>query len=89
MKCVNCPNNAEYTLADKGANPISYCPLCLPPHLQVRALSGQLSLIETDNLENAKVVEAPKKLNTKKATSKPTTTEVAVESTEEPTEEEA
>ena len=40
MKCVNCPNNAEYTLADKGANPISYCPICLPPHLQVRALSG-------------------------------------------------
>jgi len=33
-------------------------------------------------------VEAPKKLNTKKAASKPTTTEVAVESTEEPTEEE-
>ena len=87
MKCVNCPNNAEYTLADKGANPISYCPLCLPPHLQVRALSGQLSLIETDNLENATVVEAPKK-TTKKAASKPTTTEVAVESTEEPTEEE-
>ena len=87
MKCVNCPNNAEFTLADKGANPISYCPLCLPPHLQVRALSGQLSLIEPDNLENAKVVEAPKK-TTKKAASKPTTTEVAVESTEEPTEEE-
>jgi len=87
MKCVNCPNNAEYTLADKGANPISYCPLCLPPHLQVRALSGQLSLIETDNLGNATVVEAPKK-TTKKAASKPTTTEVAVESTEEPTEEE-
>jgi hypothetical protein len=87
MKCVNCPNNAEYTLADKGANSISYCPLCLPPHLQVRALSGQLSLIETDNLGNATVVEAPKK-TTKKAASKPTTTEVDVESTEEPTEEE-
>jgi hypothetical protein len=87
MKCVNCPNNAEFTLADKGANPISYCPLCLPPHLQVRALSGQLSLNGAAKPGNATVVEEPKK-TTKKAASKPTTTEVDVESTEEPTEEE-
>ena len=87
MKCVNCPNNAEFTLADKGANPISYCPLCLPPHLHVRALSGQLPLTGTAKPGNATVVEEPKK-TTKKAASKPTTTEVTVESTEEPTEEE-
>ena len=88
MKCVNCPNNAEYTLADRGANPISYCPSCLPPHLQVRALSGQLSLTGTAKPGNATLVEEPKK-TTKKAASKPTTTEVAVESTKESTEEEA
>ena len=87
MKCVNCPNNAEFTLADKGANPISYCPLCLPPHLQVRALSGQLPLNGTARPGNVTVVEEPKK-TTKKAASKPPTTEVTVESTEEPTEEE-
>ncbi len=78
MKCVNCPNNAEYTLADKGANPISYCPTCLPPHLQVRALSGQLPLPGTS--AGTPIV--------KKTASKAKTTGSTVESTEEPTEEE-
>jgi hypothetical protein len=85
MKCVNCPNNAEYTLADKGANPISYCPICLPPHLQVRALSGQLPLPGTST--GTSIIESPKK-TVKKAASKAETTESTVESTEEPTEEE-
>jgi hypothetical protein len=85
MKCVNCPNNAEYTLADKGANPISYCPICLPPHLQVRALSGQLPLPGTST--GTPTIEDSKK-TIKKTASKAKTTESTVESTEEPTEEE-
>ena len=85
MKCVNCPNNAEYTLADKGANPISYCPICLPPHLQVRALSGQLP--QPGKSTGTPIIESPKK-TVKKAASKAETTESTVESTEEPTEEE-
>ena len=85
MKCVNCPNNAEYTLADKGANPISYCPICLPPHLQVRALSGQLPLPGTST--GTPIIEDSKK-TVKKTASKAETTESTVESTEESTEEE-
>jgi hypothetical protein len=53
----------------------------------MRALSGQLSLNGAAKPGNATVVGAPKK-TTKKAASKPTTTEVDVESTEELTEEE-
>jgi len=40
MKCDNCSNDAAYTVADPGVNPVNYCATCLPTWLQDRALAG-------------------------------------------------
>lgn len=85
MKCVNCPSTAVYTLVSKSANPLNYCALCLPPHLQVQAVSGQFPL-KLESIDET-TAELPKK-TIKKAASKPKVEEVAVESVEELTEEE-
>lgn len=42
--CGICGGQAEFTEADPGANPVSYCSRDLPAHLQVRAAAGQLPL---------------------------------------------
>jgi len=44
MKCVNCSNEAIYSLTDPGVNPLDYCGRCLPPHLSVRANEGRMPL---------------------------------------------
>lgn len=44
MTCANCPNEAAYQVNDPGANPVAYCTVCLPAHLQGRAAAGQLAL---------------------------------------------
>lgn len=42
--CGICGAQAEFTEADPGANPVSYCARHLPTHLQTRAAAGQLPL---------------------------------------------
>lgn len=74
MKCANCPNDAAYKLDSRGASVVYYCARCLPLHLQERARDGQLDI----------PAPAPKKTTKKKVAEEP-----AVESSEEPTEEEA
>ena len=101
MKCVNCSNDAAYTLADPGVSKLNYCALCLPPHLRERAALGQLPLIELPAKDAMEEAVKRKEGNVKKATTKapapvvtpepvvePKVEEPAVESTEEPTEEE-
>lgn len=104
MKCVNCSNDAAYTLADPGVSKLNYCALCLPPHLRERAALGQLPLIEVSGKEAAEEAVKRKEGNVKKTTAKapvapasvvipepvvePKVEEPAVESTEEPAEEE-
>lgn len=51
-KCDNCDKDALYTLADPGANPVFFCPTCLPNWLRDRASLGQLDIPKK---------EAPKK----------------------------
>lgn len=48
MACVNCGADADYLLADPGANPLEYCNSCLPPHLRSRALAGHFPLPSDD-----------------------------------------
>jgi hypothetical protein len=46
IKCANCDNSANYTNADPGANPVSYCVHCLPLWLRERASRGEFPLVE-------------------------------------------
>jgi len=46
VKCDNCDNDAVYTCADPGVNPVNYCAPCLPHWLQERADSGHFPLVE-------------------------------------------
>lgn len=42
--CAICGEPAQFTEADPGANPVSYCARHLPEHLRARAEAGQLPL---------------------------------------------
>jgi len=53
MKCDNCSNEAAYTHADPGVNPVYYCTKCLPHWLHARANAGHLPLVSP----TAKVAE--------------------------------
>lgn len=104
MKCVNCSNDAAYTLADPGVSKLNYCALCLPPHLRERAALGQLPLIEVPSKDAMEEAIKRKEGTVKKTAAKapatqapvvtpepvvePKVEEPAVESTEEPEEEE-
>ena len=46
VKCNNCENDAAYTSADPGSNPVNYCPSCLPVWLHQRAAAGHFPLVE-------------------------------------------
>lgn len=63
IKCANCPTDAIYTVADPGANPVSFCVTCLPKWLRDRALLGHFPLQGSVNEE----VAEPKKTTKKKA----------------------
>lgn len=63
IKCANCPTDAVYTVADPGANPVSFCINCLPKWLRDRALLGHFPL-EGSVKEEAE----PVKKTTKKKT---------------------
>lgn len=45
VKCDNCSNDASYTSADPGVNPVNYCTGCLPHWLQERATAGHFPLV--------------------------------------------
>lgn len=45
IKCDNCSNEAAYTCADPGVNPVNYCVTCLPDWLQARATAGHFPLV--------------------------------------------
>ena len=47
-KCDNCENEALYTLADPGANPVNFCNADLPTWLRDRASAGQLPLVKPE-----------------------------------------
>ena len=57
MKCANCSNEASYTNADPGVNPVNYCTNCLPHWLQERAQAGHFPLVMS--VEEAPAEEAP------------------------------
>lgn len=65
IKCDNCVNNAAYTCADPGVNPVNYCTDCLPVWLQQRAAAGHFPLVE----EVTTVVEEPSTKKKKAAAS--------------------
>ena len=44
MKCVNCSNDAVYTVDNPGANLLDYCVRCLPARLHTNAQAGQYPL---------------------------------------------
>ena len=46
-KCDNCSNEAAYTCADPGVNPVNYCATCLPVWLQHRAAAGHFPLTDS------------------------------------------
>jgi len=48
MKCDNCSNEALYTVADPGVNPVNYCGTCLPVWLADRAAAGQLNIAKSE-----------------------------------------
>jgi hypothetical protein len=45
VKCDNCSNDAAYTSADPGVNPVNYCTECLPHWLHERAAAGHFPLV--------------------------------------------
>ena len=55
-RCDNCFENAAYTCADPGVNPVNYCENCIPMWMRERAEDGHFPLVQ-------EVVEpvAPKK----------------------------
>ena len=57
VKCDNCDNDATYTCADPGVNPINYCQQCLPLWLQERADAGHFPLVEAIEKKSAKKAE--------------------------------
>ena len=59
VKCDNCANNAAYTQADPGVNPVNYCQSCLPHWLHTRAQAGHFPLVSP--------IEEPKKTTKKTA----------------------
>jgi hypothetical protein len=65
IKCFNCDIDAIYTVAEYGANPVSYCVSCLPIWLRERALAGHFPLLEAEKTETKSVkkkttlIEAP------------------------------
>ena len=56
MKCANCFNEAQYTQADPGVNPVNYCRTCLPAWLHDRAEAGHFPLVQP-TVEEPSVVE--------------------------------
>ena len=44
MKCVNCSNDAIYTIEQFGANTLDYCKRCLPKRLEQQAAAGAFPL---------------------------------------------
>ena len=44
IKCANCENEAVYTCADPGVNPVNYCTHCLPTWMRTRAELGHFPL---------------------------------------------
>lgn len=56
MKCDNCFNEAQYTQADPGVNPVNYCRNCLPAWLHDRAQAGHFPLVQPA-VEEVAVVE--------------------------------
>jgi hypothetical protein len=65
MKCDNCFNEAQYTQADVGVNPVNYCRNCLPAWLHDRAEAGHFPLVEP-TVEVAPVVEEVEDKSSKK-----------------------
>lgn len=55
--CVNCPNEAEYHVADPGVNPLDLCDSCLPNHWRDRARAGHFTLLQSTDAAVAEVVE--------------------------------
>ena len=62
IKCANCENDAIYTCADPGVDPVNYCRSCLPPWLEVRAGEGHfplMTLVPEKTSKKKAVVEEP------------------------------
>lgn len=73
IKCANCDKKADYTRADPGSTPVSYCAACLPQWLRTRASLGHFPLVEPVVEPTASVVqeEAPKPTQTPKKKAAP------------------
>lgn len=46
ITCANCKDEAIYTVADPGVNPVNYCSNCLPSWLQDRAKANHFPLVK-------------------------------------------
>lgn len=63
IKCANCDNEAIYTCADPGVNPVDYCGECLPSWMEDRAKANHFPLVipsaEKTSKKKAEATEAP------------------------------
>ena len=61
IKCANCDNDAIYTCADPGVNPVDYCGECLPSWMADRANANHFPLVtpEKSSKKKAEATEAP------------------------------
>ena len=63
MKCVNCDNDAVFTVTNPATRDVNYCTYCLPPHLRMRASQGHFPLQGVEEV----VADTPVKRTRKKA----------------------
>jgi len=70
VKCDNCSNEAHYTQADPGVNPVNYCSDCLPRWLHERAKMGHFPLVSP--IKEEKPAPAKKKAATAPVEAAPT-----------------
>ena len=59
MKCFNCPDTANFLIADEGVSNVYYCNKCLPKHLRERANAGQLGIPAAPTQTKKKAAKAP------------------------------
>ena len=57
--CFNCDNDAVYTVADPGANPVHYCSVCMPHHLRNQVQIGAHKFDDLPGIEGRRFRTIP------------------------------
>jgi hypothetical protein len=72
MKCSNCPEDAQFLVADPGVSDVFYCMSCLPQSLRGRADAGQLDFSKVEESTQTKKKAASKSSDTESTDETPT-----------------